>query len=150
MIRNFIIFLILNFTALAIGSLFTVPGVSSEWYQALDKAPWTPPGWVFGFSWTFIMICLSMYMAIAWNRITFKKPLSTLYGIQLFLNIIWNPIFFYYHNITLGLIIIGALTIVVGLILFLFRGQMQKTSLLLVPYLIWLCIATSLNAYFIF
>lgn len=41
-----IIFLILNFAALAIGGLSTSSGVTSEWYNALNKAPWTPPGWV--------------------------------------------------------------------------------------------------------
>jgi tryptophan-rich sensory protein len=52
-----LLFFILNFAALAVGGLFTGSGVSSEWYQNLDKAPWTPPGWVFGAAWPFIMIC---------------------------------------------------------------------------------------------
>lgn len=42
------LFLLLNFAGLAIGGLFTGNAVSSEWYQNLAKAPWTPPGWVFG------------------------------------------------------------------------------------------------------
>lgn len=150
MLRRFIAFLLINFSALGIGSLFTNPGVNSDWYQGLDKAPWTPPGWVFGFSWTLIMICLSIYMTIAWKKISQKKPLLILYGIQLGLNILWNPIFFYFQNINLGLLIISALTIIVGLIMFQFRSQMQKTSFLLLPYFVWLCIATSLNAYFLF
>jgi len=63
MIKKVIIFLILNFTALAIGGLFTGKGVPSDWYQDLNQAPWTPPGWVFGFMWTFIMISYAVYMA---------------------------------------------------------------------------------------
>ena len=57
MILRTTIFLIINFTALAFGGLFTSEGVPSEWYLSLLKAPWTPPGWVFGFAWSIIMIC---------------------------------------------------------------------------------------------
>ena len=34
----------LNFGAIAIGSYFTDSGASSDWYQNLNKAPWTPLG----------------------------------------------------------------------------------------------------------
>ena len=61
MILRTTIFLIINFTALALGGLFTSKGVPSEWYIALLKAPWTPPGWVFGFAWSIIMICYGFY-----------------------------------------------------------------------------------------
>ncbi|MEM6378823.1 MAG: TspO/MBR family protein, partial [Bacteroidota bacterium] len=57
MLARVIIFLILNFVALGIGGFFTGPGTSSEWYNNLNQAPWTPPGWVFGAAWTTIMIC---------------------------------------------------------------------------------------------
>lgn len=147
--KRFGIFLLINFSALLIGSLFTNPGVNSEWYQNLDKAPWTPPGWVFGFSWTLIMVCLAVYMTRAYQKINQRKLLITLYGIQLVLNICWNPIFFYYHRITLGLIIISSLTILVGLILLGFKSKMKWESFLLVPYFLWLLVATSLNAYFL-
>ena len=46
MIIQLIIFLLLNFGALALGGLFTGSGVSSDWYNGLNKAPWTPPGWM--------------------------------------------------------------------------------------------------------
>ena len=51
------LFLLLNFGALAIGSYFMNNGPQSNWYLTLNKAPWTPPGWVFGVAWTTIMIC---------------------------------------------------------------------------------------------
>jgi len=46
-IRLFL-FLLINFAALALGGLATSDGVVSLWYQNLNQAPWTPPGWVFG------------------------------------------------------------------------------------------------------
>ena len=147
MIYRFILFLIINFSALAIGSIFTGKGVPSEWYATLDKAPWTPPGWVFGTAWTVIMICLSVYMAYAWSNIEVKKLLVGLFILQWILNVSWNPAFFYYHNIMLGLIIISLLTIVVGFFLVFYFTELKLWSVLILPYFLWLLIATSLNGY---
>jgi len=62
MYKHVILFLVLNFGALAVASLFTGNGVASNWYQHLNKAPWTPPGWMFGLAWTTIMICFALYI----------------------------------------------------------------------------------------
>lgn len=145
-----LLFLLINFAALGIGSLFTNTGVTSDWYQSLNKAPWTPPGWVFGAAWTTIMICFAIYMAFIYGITHDKKTLITLFIIQWVLNVIWNPVFFYFQHVTAGLIIIAALTIVVGAFLFRYGAAMKWKSLLILPYFLWLIIATSLNAYILF
>ena len=40
-------FLLLNFGGLALGSFLMGEGPTGMWYSNLNKAPWTPPGWVF-------------------------------------------------------------------------------------------------------
>jgi benzodiazapine receptor len=146
---NIFIFLIINFTALAIGALFTGEGVASDWYYMLNKAPWTPPGWVFGLAWTAIMVCYSFYMAILYKKNDNHKKIITLYALQLILNIAWNPLFFYFQNALIALIAILSLTIIVAYLLFRYQKPMRWTSLLILPYFIWLCVATSLNIYII-
>ncbi|HEY5690437.1 MAG TPA: TspO/MBR family protein [Cyclobacteriaceae bacterium] len=147
MIYRLIIFLVLNFGALAIGGLFTSKGVSSDWYAELAKAPWTPPGWVFGAAWTTIMVCFSIYMAFAWPELENKKLLIGLYAIQWILNIGWNPAFFYFHHVLFGLVLITMLTLLVGFMLFFYWQELKFISILIAPYLVWLIIATSLNGY---
>ena len=39
MIVRLLVFLLLNFSALGIGGYFTGPGVASQWYKSLQKAP---------------------------------------------------------------------------------------------------------------
>jgi translocator protein len=146
-IITFLIFLIINFAALALGALFTGEGVPSAWYQNINKAPWTPPGWVFGFAWTTIMICFSFYMTYLWNITANKKPLIILFTLQWVLNFSWNPLFFFHHAVGVALFTIFALTILVGYFLFSNWKQLQLKSLLIAPYFVWLLIATSLNAY---
>ena len=147
MILRIIIFLTLNFGALAIGGIFTGKGVPSDWCVGIAKAPWTPPGWVFGAAWTTIMICFAIYMAVAWSAIENKKFLAALFTAQWVLNISWNPTFFYFQNVLAGLIIISLLTVLVGFFLFFYRQELKLKSMLVLPYFIWLIIATSLNGY---
>lgn len=142
-----IVFLVINFGALAIGSLFTSKGVSSDWYFNLNKAPWTPPGWVFGAAWSLIMISFSFYMANLWSIVESKKILVGLFAAQLIINIAWNPAFFQFHNIGFGLLLISALTILIGFLMINFQGILKIKSAFIFPYFLWLLIATSLNAY---
>jgi len=142
-----IIFLAINFAALGLGGIFTGSGVPSEWYQELVKAPWTPPGWVFGAAWTTIMFCLSIFMASAWNSIKSHKTLVLLFIIQWILNVGWSPVFFYFHEVIFGLIIITSLTFLIALMMVRFLPEARFKILLLLPYLLWLIIATSLNGF---
>ena len=147
MTSRILIFLLLNFGALGIGGLFTPSGVASEWYANLNKAPWTPAGWVFGAAWTTIMICFTIFMATLWPKVSDKQSLAILFGIQLVLNIVWNPLFFHFHLMTIALIVIVALTVLVGYFMLHYRPEMGLKSALVAPYFIWLLIATTLNAY---
>lgn len=146
-LKWFILFLILNFAALAIGGLFTGEGVPSDWYQELNKAPWTPPGWVFGTMWTLIMICLAFFMAYAMEKVADRKSLILNFAIQWILNVIWNPTFFYFKEVLIGLIFITLLTLLIGFMIFRYKKELPLKVLFLVPYFIWLIIASSLNAY---
>ncbi|MEM1002775.1 MAG: TspO/MBR family protein [Bacteroidota bacterium] len=142
-----ILFLVINFGGLAIGSWLMDGGSTSEWYNSLNKAPWTPPGWVFGAAWTLIMICFSWYLAELFN-LKITNGLIGLYAVQIFLNVSWNWFFFNQHWTVLGLIVIGLLTVVIFYYFIAFKdSRIKSMRYLLLPYMIWLCIATSLNTY---
>jgi tryptophan-rich sensory protein len=138
-------FLLVNFSGLALGSLWTDPGVNSEWYQNIIKAPWTPPGFVFGLSWTIIMICFSIFMTNLYERNDGSYNPIILFS--WFLNIIWNPLFFYLHWTWISAGVIILLTLVIGFLIHENRKQYKYLWLLLLPYFIWLNIATSLNLF---
>lgn len=149
LIKLGIVFFVINFSALGIGSWLMNNGPLTTWYTSLNQAPWTPPGWVFGVAWTFIMICFSFYMAYLYSKLPITK-VKILFLIQFVLNVIWNFIFFNQYLVTLGLITIIGLTIVVGTFLFNFKNELKLKTLLIVPYFAWLLVATSLNAYILF
>jgi tryptophan-rich sensory protein len=93
------------------------------------------------------MICFSIYLAYVWPLVSNKNLLISLFVVQWILNVGWNPVFFYFHNIPLGMIVITALTILVACFLFLYWPELKLKSTLILPYLIWLLVATSLNGY---
>ncbi|MDC0552226.1 tryptophan-rich sensory protein [Flavobacteriaceae bacterium] len=100
----------------------------------------------FGFAWTFLMTCFAIYLAKLSALVNSSKLISIVL-IQYFLNLIWNFIFFNKQEIILGLIDIILLTIVVVFIFIKNISIMNKYSLLILPYILWLLIATSLNLY---
>jgi tryptophan-rich sensory protein len=145
-LKLFFVFLAINLGSLAIGSLLMENGPQTAWYLNLNQAPWTPPGWVFGAAWTTIMICFSIYLAYLFNG-TVSKHIKIAFTLQVFLNIMWNFIFFSQHLILLGLINIIALTAVIYYLFFKTKKEVNTIRFLLLPYMIWSIIATSLNAY---
>ena len=84
------------------------------------------------------------------GKVRERKVLVRLYSIQWILNILWNPLFFYMHWSGLALFEIILLTILLAFITIYYWREMKWAVLLLSPYVIWLCIATSLNAYVFF
>ncbi|MGB2127839.1 MAG: TspO/MBR family protein [Flavicella sp.] len=147
LLKKIIVFLFLNFSALAIGLLLSGEGASSDWYQNLQKAPWTPPGWVFGAAWTSIMVGFSVFMSLLLHRSKEYKQILQLFTMQWLLNIAWNPMFFYFHQAWAGLLVLVPLTALVTYLAFRYIAILKINTLWISPYLIWLGIATSLNAY---
>jgi benzodiazapine receptor len=146
-IRNFVLFFIINFGALGLGSfLMGSSPIENSWYQSLNLAPWTPPGWVFGAAWTTIMLLFSVYMTVVFKENPTRSN-KIIYAIHLLLNIGWNPVFFQMHLIFPGLIVLAALFLVLLVTHNKNFGWYNWKTLLITPYLVWLCIAFSLNLY---
>ena len=151
-----VLFILINFSALALGSLLMGDGASSFWYENLDRASWEPQGWVFGLAWTTIMICFSIYLAFIVKELKinlsvylFKNEFFKLYLFQLLLNISWNYLFFNKHLTEIALLDITLLTILMFYFLFKYFYKIKFKSTLLLPYCIWLVIASSLNFYIV-
>jgi tryptophan-rich sensory protein len=133
-------FLTASVAAGATGSLFK-PG---EWYETLRKPAWTPPKLAFPVAWT----ALYLLMAIAAARVAVLSDNGlavALYAAQIALNTLWTPVFFGARRPGLGLLVIVALLVMVVLTTFAFWSLDWVAGLIMVPYVVWLCLATALN-----
>ncbi len=130
-----------------IGSFATAPAISN-WYQFLNKPIFTPPSWLFAPVWISLYILMGIATYIVWNKglDELNNKIGLLFfSIQLGFNTIWSIIFFGFKSIIGGLIVIFVLDISV-IVTIIFYFKVSKTAgTLLIPYIIWLSIATALN-----
>jgi len=119
------------------------------WYQHLLKPPWQPPGPAFGAIWTVIFALCAVSGVIAWRQALSQARREWMIGffaLNGFLNILWSLLFFRLHRPDWGLWEVSFLwSSVLLLIIFLARFS-WRASALLAPYLIWVTIASVLNA----
>ena len=140
----FAIFLAACGVAASTGSLFP-PG---EWYKALAKPAWTPPNWLFPVAWTAIYLMLAVAAARVAGLPGAGYALA-LWALQIALNTLWTPVFFGLHRKKAGLIIIAGLWVAaLATMIAMFRLDVIA-GLLLLPYLVWLSYAATLNAYIV-
>jgi len=132
----------------SLGSLATMPAIPT-WYSTLIKPPFTPPNWLFGPVWTTLFACMgsALYLVLreGMKKKNVKKAL-TWFGIQFGFNILWSFLFFGARSPLAGLICIAFLWGTIALTIQAFLKVNKLAGYLLVPYLVWVSIATYLNA----
>ncbi|MFX0133122.1 MAG: TspO/MBR family protein [Candidatus Hodarchaeota archaeon] len=130
-----------------IGSIATAPAIPN-WYQFLNKPSFTPPSWLFAPVWISLYTLMGIATFIIWNKgleeLNNKIGLI-FFSIQLVLNALWSIIFFGLKSILGGLILIITLDIAVVITIILYYKVSKIAGALLIPYIVWLSIATALN-----
>jgi translocator protein len=122
-------------------------GYENRWFNALSKPELFPPGWMFGAVWTVLYIMLGVSLAmIIYARGSQGRGLAIgFFATQLALNLMWSPLFFGAHQVTLALWLILAILALAIVTTFRFARIRKAAAWLLVPYLVWLCVAAILN-----
>jgi translocator protein len=130
---------------------FAGSGPDNPWFAALDKPAIYPPPAAFGIVWSVLYALMGFALALvcaAWGA-RYRLPAIMAFVLQLALNLAWTPVFFAAHEITLALMVLGALDLAVLLTLVLFWKVRRVAGLLLLPYLAWVLFATALNWQFL-
>ncbi|MFZ2556216.1 MAG: TspO/MBR family protein [Minisyncoccia bacterium] len=129
------------------GTYFTFDAIPT-WYAELVKPSFSPPNWVFGPVWTILYAMMGIAAFCAWElwyEKTHAPRALNWYWLQLFLNGIWTLIFFGFKNLGLALIVILALFLAILMMIREFGKIDMRLALLLVPYLLWVMFASTLN-----
>lgn len=127
-------------------SYFQADAIKS-WYPYLNKPELTPPNIVFPIAWSIIYLCMGISIGIIFLSDSIKKQeLIKLFSIQLIFNFAWSILFFYWRNPLLGFIDILILDICVSLYAIRSYSVKKVSSLLFIPYIVWIYFATYLNS----
>ena len=139
-----------------LGSLATMPNTDG-WYADAEKVPWDPPNAVFGPVWSVLYFLIAVAGWLIWRagyregKPNQARRVLAVFIAQLALNSLWTPVFF------AGYPLIGepAWWIALGIILALIASVIwlavnaarwsKLAAWIMVPYLLWLLFATSLN-----
>ena len=145
-ILNLAAIIILCFLAGALGSIFTSRSVDT-WYKQLLKPPFQPPNGIFGPVWTILYLFMAVSFWLVWRKgkRNESRTLSLLFFVQLLLNALWPFLFFGLRLMFPAFIEILVLTILVGSYTLYSWKVSHASSLLFVPYWLWLCFASYLN-----
>ena len=127
-------------------SVFTINSIST-WYAALNKPWFNPPNAVFGPVWTILYILMGLALFLIWRspRNRTRDIGIALFAAQLIVNVIWTLGFFGLQNILYGLLTIVPLWVLIAATIYQFYKVDRRASYLLVPYILWVTIATALN-----
>jgi tryptophan-rich sensory protein len=134
---------ILTFGVAYVSSQFE-PG---QWYEAISKPSWTPPGWVFGPVWSLLYLAMSVSAWLVWRKRSHRAVTLPLgfYLAQLIVNGLWSWFFFGRQMIGVALVDLLLLVLLVAVTLVLFFRVDRRAGVLLVPYQLWICFAAALN-----
>lgn len=143
---NFLVligFIVACHAAGLVGTLFGNQG----FYQELRQPSWAPPSSLFGPAWTVLYTLMGTAGFLLWKQPASpaRRTALIMFGIQLFLNAIWTPIFFGAEQIGLAFAVIFVTVFVIGASTVLFWKVSRAASYLFVPYLSWVSYAMVLN-----
>ena len=130
-----------------VGTVFTVPAIEG-WYQLLNKPVFSPPNWLFGSVWITLYTLMGISLYLIWSGGLGRKGARFAFWFfiaHLVINASWSIIFFGAHNISLAFAVILLLLVMIIVSIKLFRPLNRLASNLLIPYLVWVSIATVLN-----
>jgi len=137
--------LVLSYGTAGIGGALTELG---SWYYALRHPEWKPPDAAFGVVWSTIFTLCAISGALAWRAaetVGLRSRVLVLFGANAVLNVLWSLLYFKLHRPDWALIEVVFLWLsIAALIAGLWRISRWASALLL-PYLVWVSIATALN-----
>lgn len=129
----------------AIGSGFWVSN-SPGWYSSLNRPPWQPPDYVFGLIWPYNFIVLGV-AAVRVSNVLNRSELIiwlTAFALSVLAALSWAYNFYVPHNLQFAAISLATTTVLTLPVLFLTFRVSTLLGIALVPYQIWVAVATTL------
>lgn len=130
----------------AIGSGLWVDS-NSAWYRSLEEPAWQPPDAVFGIAWSynFLMLVVVGALVAAHGSGAQRWTWFVVFAVSVAVALSWAWLFYERHQLwgaATALATAAALTIVLTVVAF---GVRWWLGALMLPYVIWVCLATSLS-----
>src|SRR3989344_4172798 len=136
--------IVASYSAGFVASIFIETGAGT-WYDALVKADFLPPSWVFAPVWFILYGCMAGALYIIWTKDPYARDWTgwvPMFFVHLLLNAAWSLFFFGFHAILVAFIDIVILAFAIILLICGAREIGKRAAYLLAPYLAWVLFAT--------
>ncbi len=129
----------------ALGSGFWVNN-SPGWYSSLNRPAWQPPDFVFGLIWPYNFVILGVAAFRVANSLSRTEVIIWLcaFALSVIGALSWAYNFYVPHNLQFATFSLGATTLLTLPMLILAFRVSIGLGLALLPYQIWVAVATSL------
>ena len=119
---------------------------SPGWYASLNRPPWQPPDVVFGIIWPYNFIVLGVSAFTVARNLPRAQTITwlSIFAISIIAALNWAYQFYVPHNLSIATLSLGIAAILTVPILILTFRASTTVGLLLIPYQLWVAIATTL------
>lgn len=138
--------IMLSFAAGSVGAIASAD--ARDFYAALQRPAWAPPGWLFGPVWSTLYLLMGIAAWLVWRRQGWAgaRGVLLLFVAQLGVNALWTWLFFGWREGGWALAEIGLLWLMIAATIAGFWRLHRLAAALLLPYLAWVSFAAALNA----
>ena len=124
-------------------------GADPGWYEGLPKPPWQPPDVVFGIIWPLNFLALVVAGIVLSQRAPERAGgVLAVLAVSVVLSLAWAYLFYVPHALTASAWALGAAAVLTWVVLVMSAQAVGWLGLLLVPYAVWMSLATSLAVWF--
>lgn len=120
-----------------------------DWYAALAKPTWNPPGWLFGPVWMLLYVLIGISAWLVWRERRApageRRIAWAAFALQAVLNLAWTPLFFGLKSPGLAFLDISLLWLAVLWTTLRFGRIRPLAGYLMLPYVLWVSFALVLN-----
>ena len=116
------------------------------WYTSLHRPPWQPPNFVFGLIWPYNFVVLGIAAAKVAQTLNRTQTISwlLLFAASVTSALVWAYQFYVPHNLSFAALALGIAALLTLPVLYLTFKASLLIGILLVPYQVWVIIATTL------
>ena len=144
-IKLYLITFSVSFLTASIGGNFTV---LDDWYYSLIQPSWKPDDLIFPIAWTIIFtLCAisgGMLLSSA-STYSLKLRVAACFLLNAILNVWWSYLYFFIKRPDMALLEVVFLWGSIVILISLSRAIDKAASMLLIPYLAWVTLASVLN-----
>ena len=116
------------------------------WYTSLNRPPWQPPNFVFGLIWPYNFVMLGIAATKVAQTLNRTQTITWLlfFAASVASALVWAYQFYVPHNLSTAAIALGLAALLTIPVLYLTFKASLLIGILLVPYQVWVIIATTL------